>query len=164
MRYRPMQPSDLPGIFAIYDHEVLHGTSTFDTEPYDGIARQRWLTRHRAERYPVIVAEADDHTVAGWASLSPFSERRAYDRTAEVSVYIHEAHRRKGLARDLLGLLAAEAPSAGLGVLVARITSESAVSLHLHESLGFQRVGTLHRVGEKFGKLLDVVLLELLVE
>ena len=116
---------------------------------------------HREPRYCVLVAE-DGGTIVGWASLSAYSERRAYARTAESSTYVHRDHRRRGIGKDLLVRLIDAARSAGLKVLLARITAESTASLEMHASpAGFQRVGTLHGVGEKFGRILDVEILEL---
>lgn len=161
MQIRRFHELDLEDVFAIYDHEVLHGTATFDTTVYDGGARARWVERHRAARYPVLVAESDVGVVVGWAGLSPYSDRPAYARTSESSVYVHPQHRGRGVGRALMTELIGTARDGGLSVLLARITSESVASLGLHEALGFQRVGTLKRVGEKFGRILDVELLDL---
>jgi phosphinothricin acetyltransferase len=160
MLLRPFRPEDLDAVFAIYDDEVLHGTATFDTEPSTNESRQRWCLHHQGPRHPVIVAE-DGGVVVGWASLSPYSDRCAYARAAEVSVYVHRDHRGQGVGRALMTELIRAARSAGLGVALARITSESAASIALHRSLGFQRIGTMRRVGEKFGRILDVELLDL---
>jgi phosphinothricin acetyltransferase len=161
MILRAIRPADLDGVFEIYDDEVLHGTSTFDTEPYGANARQRWLAKHQSARYPAFIAETDDGTVAAWATLSPYSDRKAYDRTAETSVYVHKNHRRRGIARALVELVVSTSRELGLKVLIAKITSESTASLALHANLGFERVGVLRRVGEKFGRVLDVELLDL---
>jgi phosphinothricin acetyltransferase len=104
----------------------------------------------------------DAEQIVGWASLSPWSKRRAYAHTAEVSVYVHHEHRRRGFGKLLLQDLIKGARKAGLRVVLARVSrGETQASLLLHKSLGFQTVGTMHRVGEKFGRLLDVTLLEL---
>jgi L-amino acid N-acyltransferase YncA len=161
MLVRRFRDEDLDGVFAIYDYEVLHGTATFDTEVYDSGARARWMKRHASARYPALVAQSADGVVLGWATLSPYSDRRAYARVSESSVYVHRGHQGRGIGRALLVSLIATAKEVGLSVLLARVTSESAVSLALHEAVGFQRVGTMRRVGEKFGRILDVVLLEL---
>jgi L-amino acid N-acyltransferase YncA len=161
MLVRRFREEDLKAVFAIYDDEVLHGTATFDTEVYDSEARARWAERHTSARYPALVAESAEGVVVGWASLSPYSDRSAYARTSESSVYVHRDHQGRGIGRALLVSLIATAKEVGLSVLLARITSESAVSVALHEALGFQRIGTMRRVGEKFGRVLDVALLDL---
>lgn len=159
MRIRPATADDLDAIFEIYEAEVLLGVATFDTEPYSPEQRRAWLDAHQSPIHPAIVAdEAGD--VIGWASLSRFSTRCAYDRTAEVSVYVHENHRGKGVGKALLAELIRLGRDAGLGVLLARIAAEQVPSLGLHLALGFQHVGTMRRVGMKFGRVLDVELLD----
>ncbi|RMH29380.1 MAG: N-acetyltransferase family protein [Planctomycetota bacterium] len=159
MRTRPATPDDLDPIFEIYEHEVLHGVATFDLDPFTPEERRAWFDRHGPPAHPVIVAQ-DGDTVVGWAALSPFSSKRAYARTAEVSVYVHKDHRGRGVGRALLGELIRLGRAGGLGVLLARIAAEQVPSLGLHLSLGFQHVGTMRRVGEKFGRVLDVELLD----
>jgi L-amino acid N-acyltransferase len=160
MRVRAAAAEDLPAIFAIYDHEVLTGVATFDTEPFSEAQRRQWLEKHGDARHPALVAD-EGGTVVGWATLSAWSDRCAYARAAEVSVYVHPDHQRRGVGRTLLAALIDAARQAGLGVLLARITTESAVSLRLHEAAGFRCFGTMRRVGEKFGRILDVELLDL---
>jgi phosphinothricin acetyltransferase len=152
--------ADLPAIADIYNHEVAHATSTFDTEPVTLDSRRAWLEAHDPARHPVIVAERAGQVV-GFASLSSWSERCAYARAAEVSVYVHRDHRGSGAGRALLAELIERGRTAGLGVLLARISAESQASLRLHESLGFQRIGTMRRVGEKFKRILDIELYDL---
>lgn len=161
MQIRRFAQHDLEAVFAIYDYEILHGTATFDTVIFDAVARAAWAERHGSPRYPVLVAESEEGVVLGWASLSPYSDRCAYTRAAESSVYVHRDHQSHGVGRALLVRLIETAKEVGVAVLLARITSESAVSLRLHESVGFQRIGTMRRVGEKFGRLLDVALFDL---
>lgn len=156
---RPATEADLPGIFAIYDEQVLRGTATFDTVPKTAAERLEWFRANPGNRYPVLVAEAAGG-IAGWARLYQWSPRRAYDRTAEDAVYVHPDARGGGLGRCLLRELLSRAPSAGVGVVIARIVEGNPASLRLHEALGFTSIGVMRRVGEKFGRLLDVRLLE----
>ena len=158
--FRLARASDVREIADIYNHEIEHSTATFDTELVSLDERRRWLAAHASDAHPVVVAEVNS-AVAGWASLSPWSERCAYSRAAEVSVYVHREFRGRGLGRSLLQQLIARARTAGLGVLLARIVSESDGSVALHASLGFEQVGTMRRVGEKFGRILDVELMDL---
>ncbi len=159
MRMRPATEADLPAIFAIYDREVLHGTATFDTEPKSMAERLAWLRDDAGGRYPILVAEIDG-AVAGWARLYAWSNRCAYARAAENAVYVHEQQRGKGVARTLLAELIRLAPQRGVHVLLARIVEGNPASLALHEKLGFTPIGVMRRVGEKFGRVLDVRLLE----
>ena len=151
---------DLPAVFAIYNEQVLDGTATFDTVPREVGRDDAWLTDRDPARHPVLVAETGGEVV-GWGSLSPWSERRAYDRTAEESVYVHSSHRSKGIGRALLAALVERGRAAEIGVLVARIADAQPASVALHESVGFVRFGTQRRCGEKFGRLLDVELMDL---
>ncbi len=157
---REAREGDLPGIFAIYDREVLHGTATFQTEVSTPSQRSDWWSAHRNPRYPALVAEIGG-SIVGWATLSQWSPRRAYDRTAEDSVYVAPEHHRRGVARALLRELLARARHNGVAVVLARTCEESVASIALHESLGFVTIGTMRRVGEKFGRLLDVRVLQL---
>lgn len=159
MRIRMATASDLDAIFSIYHDEVLHGVATFDTEEYTPEERGIWFDRHQSPTYPAIVMD-DDGAVIGWASLSQFSTKRAYDRTAEVSVYVHTDHRGRGVGKRLLAELLQLGRERGLGVLLARIAAEQVPSIGLHLSLGFQHVGTMRRVGEKFSRILDVELFD----
>lgn len=159
---RPATQDDLAGIFEIYDHEVLTGTATFETTPRSPAQRLEWLAAHSPDRYPITVCqESPGAPVAGWARLYPWSPRPAYARTAENSVYVSRAHRARGIGRALLSDLVARARTAGIRVIIARIAEGNPASGRLHASAGFRPVGTLRRVGEKFGRILDVHILEL---
>lgn len=151
---------DLGAIFDIYNEQVLHGTATFDTVPKDAAKDARWLTGRDLSRHPVLV-RVDDGEVVGWGSLSAWSDRCAYARAAEVSVYIRKDRRGRGYGRELLGAVVERGRAAGLGVLLARIAEGNPVSIALHERFGFRRIGTMRRVGEKFGRVLDVELMDL---
>lgn len=160
--------ADLPAIFEIYNEQVMHGTATFDTEPRVLPRDEAWLTARDVSRHPVIVAvdgagAATDGEVVGWASLSQWSPRRAYDRTAEESVYVRADKRGQGLGGLLLREIVARArrPGSPVRVLVARIADSNPVSIRLHEAAGFTRIGTQRRCGEKFGRVLDVELMDL---
>jgi len=159
MKLRAATEADLPGIFAIYDHEVLHGTATFDTEPKSAAERVAWLRDDGNGRYPILVADVDG-AVAGWARLYAWSNRCAYARAAENAVYVSRDHRGRGVGRALLEELIRLAPGRGIHVLLARVVEGNPASLALHEALGYQTIGVMRGVGEKFGRVLDVRLLD----
>lgn len=159
MKIRAATEADLPGIFAIYDREVLQGTATFDTEPKTPAERLAWFRDDGHGRYPILVAELDG-TVAGWARLYAWSNRCAYAGAAENAVYVHEAHRGRGVGRALLGALQVQAPQRGIRVLIARVVEGNAGSRALHEAAGFQTIGVMREIGEKFGRRLDVRLMD----
>lgn len=156
---RTAAPGDLAAIFRIYNHEVEHEISTFDTTPKVLGIDDGWLTA-REPRYPVIVAD-EDGGIRGWASLSQWSPRGAYSRTAEVSVYVDRDHHGRGLGRRLLSELIGLAPAGDIDVLLARVVGGNPSSMALHHALGFHQFGIQRRCGEKFGRILDVALLDL---
>lgn len=160
---RDATSQDLAGIFAIYDHEVLHGTATFDTEPKNADQRLEWLAAHLSPKYPALVAvdPRRPSDILGWATLSPWSPRAAYARSAENSVYVRESARGMGVGRELMRHLVLSARANRIAVIIARIADGNPPSIALHKRCGFKPVGTLHRVGQKFGQILDVHILEL---
>lgn len=154
IRLRPATPEDIPAITEIYNEAILTTTATFDTELKTADERLAWLNKHD-DRHPVLVA-VQDGQVAGWASLSAWSDRCAYADTAETSFYVHSKFRGKGIGRKLKEAIIDEATRLEFHTLIARVAEESHESIHLNESCGFVHVGTLREVGRKFGKLLGV--------
>ncbi|HMK38025.1 MAG TPA: GNAT family N-acetyltransferase [Bacteroidota bacterium] len=158
---RPALPGDLEAITAIYNDAVMTTTATFDTEPKSPAEQLAWLHAHGG-RFAVLVA-AEDGVVLGWTSLSRWSDRSAYDDTAETSVYVRRDSRGRGIGRKLEAAIIEHARNARFHTLIARIAGESRASLRLHESLGFVRIGTMKEVGRKFGRLLDVHMLQMML-
>lgn len=155
---RPATVKDIKAITDIYNEAVLTTDATFDIEPKTADERRVWLAHH-GPKHPILVAEVNG-AVIGWASLSEWSPRRSYAGTAEISLYIKEGFRGKGAGRRLLEDIMREGERAGLHTVLARIVTGNAVSIHLHESVGFEHVGVMQEVGEKFGRLLDVLLMQ----
>jgi phosphinothricin acetyltransferase len=156
---RPARAEDAPAIAAIYNEAVVGSTATFDTEPKSVEERAEWLAAHD-ERHPVLVVEQDG-IVAGWGSLSRFGDRAAWDHTVEISVYLAATHQGRGLGPAMTTALVDAARELGHHVVVARICSENVASVAMTERAGFTRAGTLHEVGRKFDRWLDVDILEL---
>jgi L-amino acid N-acyltransferase YncA len=150
--------ADLPAITRIYNEAILTTTATFDTQRQNIRQRQRWFRQHGKD-YPIIVAEFDGQVV-GWASLSPWSERVAYRETAETSFYVKSEYRGRGIGRQLKSRIIEEARQLGFHSLIARVAEGSDASLRVNERAGFRHVGTLKEAGRKFGKLLDVHILQ----
>lgn len=161
MLIRPATPADVAAITEIYNQAVLHTTASFDTEPKSVADREVWLSA-RMPQHPVLIAE-DDGAVVGWGALSRYSERPAYDATVEISIYVHEEHQRKGVGRAITVALLDAASRGPLHSILARICSENVGSIAMVRSLGFTESGTMHEVGRKFGRWLDVVTWEYLV-
>ena len=155
---RPAKLDDAAAIAEIYNEAILTTTATFDTETKSIEDREQWLKAHD-DRHPVLVAVVDG-AVVGWAAITQWSDRPAYADTAETSFYVHSAHRGRGIGRALKTAIISEARRLGFHTLIARIAEGSVESLHLNERAGFVHVGTLKEVGRKFGRLLDVHILQ----
>jgi phosphinothricin acetyltransferase len=142
----------------IYNDAIQNTTATFDTQPKTLKEQQAWFVNHQP-RHPVLVAEQDG-IIVGWASLSKWSDRCAYSDTAEASIYIRKEYRGRGIGGQLLEMLLAEGKSINLHTVIARIADGNKASLALFKSKGFNDIGVMKEVGRKFGKLLDVYLMQ----
>ena len=155
---RPAKLEDLNRITEIYNEAVQKTVATFDTEPKTLEEQRAWFENH-GWKYTILVAELK-RVVSGWASLSKWSDRCAYADTAEISLYVLEEFRGQGLGKKLLEAIVGEGEKVGLHTVIARIAEGNRVSIHLHESLGFEHIGIMREVGRKFGRLLDVYLMQ----
>lgn len=151
--------SDLPGIASILNREIEQTVNCFRTRPLTPTDARQWWRARENGRYPAWVAELDSQVV-GWASLSRWSAYEAYDATAEVSVWVLPIAQRQGLGKQFFSEMIEFAVGSGFRVLLSRIEAQNHPSLRLHERFGFTPVGTMHNVGEKFGQILDVVIME----
>ena len=158
---RASTESDIPAITAIYRHHVLHGTGTFEIDP----PSEQDMTARRADvlsrDLPYLVAEGDDGRILGFSYANWFKPRPAYRFSAEDSIYLAEAARGQGVGSQLLAALSQAAETAGVRKLIAVIgDSANAGSVGVHRAQGFAHVGVLKDCGWKFGRWLDVVLME----
>jgi phosphinothricin acetyltransferase len=154
-------PDDAAAIRAIYNHEVINTTATFDLVPRSLEDQREWLTA-RSGAFSALVVEHDG-VVVGFAALSPYKERAAYRTTVEDSVYIDRAHHGRGAGKLLLGAIVDVARSSGFHTVVARIEASGVASRALHTSCGFTLVGVEREVGRKFNRWLDVAVMQLLL-
>lgn len=157
---RPARDEDIAAITAIYTHHVLHGTGTFETTPpsAEDMAGRRADVLSKGLPY-LVLADADQ--VVGFAYCNWFKPRPAYRFSAEDSVYLTTNSGGKGWGRLLLTELATQAERVGVRRLIAVIgDSANAGSIGVHQSLGFTHVGVLRACGWKFGRWLDVVMME----
>jgi L-amino acid N-acyltransferase YncA len=145
MKIRDAVESDLPAIIKIYNAAVATRVATAQLEPVTVEGRRNWLEQHSPDRHPFWVLEID-RQIAGWLTLKPFLPRCAYRGTAEVSVYVDERFRRRGVARTLLSEAIARAPSLEINAIVGLIFAHNEPSLKLFEEVGFRRWGLLPRV------------------
>ncbi|MDB5896059.1 MAG: family N-acetyltransferase [Rhodoferax sp.] len=157
---RASRDEDVAAITAIYAHHVLHGTGTFETIAPEAAEMGQRRADVLSKGLPYLVAE-EAGQVLGFAYCNWFKPRPAYRFSAEDSIYLAPDLAGKGLGKQLLAGLAAEAERAGVRKLIAVIgDSANAGSVGVHRTLGFTQVGVLKSCGWKFGKWLDVVLME----
>ena len=157
---RPSTDLDVPAITAIYGHHVLNGTGTFETTPpseSDMAARRADVL---SKALPYLVAEQGGKVV-GFAYCQWFKPRPAYRFSAEDSIYLHPDAAGQGFGKHLLTALIREAEAAGIRKLIAVIgDSSNGGSVGVHKALGFAPVGVIKSCGWKFGRWLDIVLME----
>jgi L-amino acid N-acyltransferase YncA len=153
---------DLPAINAIYNHYVLHSTCTYQETPETEESRLAWFQSRSLELHPVIVAE-EAGAILGWAALAPFRTRSAYRFTVEASIYLHPDFLGRGLGTMLLRELIRLARAAGYHSIMGGASADQTASVAVQEKLGFQRVALYKEVGYKFGKWLDVIYLQLML-
>ena len=161
MELRLATIDDAEPIRQIYNLEVTTSTATFDLVPRSLDEQRTWQSERSGAR-AVLVAEREGG-VCGFGSLSPWRDRPAYATTVEDSVYVHRDHRGKGVGAALLTALVATATAHGFHACMARIVGGHDASIALHQRCGFEVVGTEREVGRKFGRWLDVVLMERLL-
>jgi len=160
LNIRPATQNDLGQITEIYNDAIEKTTATFDTEPKTLEQQESWFASHDAG-HPVFVAE-EEGLVLAWASLSQWSDRCAYSQTAEISLYVKEEYRQKGIGKQLMEATIQAGKEAGLHTVIARIAGSNKISADLCQSFGFRYIGTMREVGKKFGNLLDVHLMQLI--
>ncbi len=149
----------LPGILAIYNHEVEHSTAIWNDVLVDIDNRRDWWQGRTGAGFPILVAVAGDD-VLGYASYGPFRPFDGYRKTVEHSVYVAEAARGHGVGSALLTALETEARRGKLHVMLGGIAAENQPSLRLHRKLGFAETGRMPEVGQKFGRYLDLVFMQ----
>lgn len=158
---RPSTADDLPAITAIYAHAVEHGTGTFELEAPDQAEMARRRDDVLAKGLPWLVAEDPDGAVIGYAYANHFRPRRAYRFCLEDSIYLAEAARGRGVGRALLEALLARCEALGARQMLAVIgDAANAGSIGVHRRCGFEHGGVLKAAGWKFGRWLDVVIMQ----
>jgi phosphinothricin acetyltransferase len=156
-RHRIATRDDLPQIVDIYNATIPSRAVTADLEPVSVESREAWFAEHTADRRPLWVVEQETR-IAAWLSFSDFYGRPAYARTAELSVYIHEAFRRRGLGSYLLLQALRTAPNIGVDTLIGFVYGHNGASLALFQKHGFAQWGFLPRVTVLDGVERDVLI------
>ena len=145
MIIRDAVEADLPAIVEIYNAATATRVSTALLEPVSVEERLPWFRRHSPDQFPLWMAEIDEQ-VAGWLSFHEFIRRPAYRGAAEISLYVHEKFRRRGIGRELLEKAIADAPRLHARALVGYVLGHNEASLRLFERAGFERWGCLPRL------------------
>lgn len=164
VRVRLATIDDAEATRAIYNREVSGSTVTFDLVPRTVEAQRAWISAHAGAHPAVVAVDEDTGAVAGFGSLSAYRDRPAYSTTVEDSVYVHHDWRGRGVGRLLLAELVRLATVHGFHAVMARIVGGHEASIRLHESCGFALVGVEREVGRKFGRWLDVALMQRLLQ
>ena len=154
---------DLPEILDIYNDAILNTTAVYDYNPHTLEMRQAWFAAKQRDGYPVFVAEVDGE-VAGFSTFGPFRPWAAYKYTVEHSVYVAQQFRKRGIGRLLVKTVIDFARQMDKHVILAGIDSANEVSIRMHKQLGFMETATLKQVGYKFGRWLDLVFMQLVLD
>ena len=154
LKIRNFNKQDWASVAKIYAEGIATGIATFETEvPSFGIWDEKFIEECR------LIAESNGE-IAGFAVLSQVSKRKVYKGVAEVTIYIAESQRGKGIGKQLLNTLILESEKEGFWSLQAGIFSENVPSIELHESCGFRTVGIRDKIGKRNGVWHDNVLME----
>ena len=159
MEIRDAVESDFSPITAIYNDILTNSTAIYSDQPATLEQRIAWWRERQRLKYPVLVA-VDGDTVLGFASFGDFRTWPGYRYTVECTIHLSGMARGRGIGTQLMTLLVARARDAGKHVMIAGVDSENIASLRFFERLGFERVAYLPEVGHKFGRYLNLHLLQ----
>ena len=156
---REATSDDAEAIRLIYNHEVENETSTMDLVPRTLETQREWIAA-RSGAFCAVVAVDSSETVLGFGALSEYKDRSGYRSTVENSVYVRRDVARRGIGKQILLHLLETATVSGFHSVIARIEAQSLASRGLHSSCGFELVGVEKQVARKFGKWLDIAVMQ----
>ena len=154
---------DLPGILEIYNNAVLNETSIWNDDIADLADRRAWWQTRVSRGFPVYVADVDG-AIAGYGMFAEFRPHQGYRFTVEHSIYVATPAQRRGIGSVLLTRLIAEARRANKHAMVGGIAADNVASIALHVRFGFIERARMPQVGFKFGRWLDLVLMQKLLD
>lgn len=160
---REATAEDMPKINEIVNWYIRETTANWSWEERSEQEAMAWFEAHRPPYHPVYVID-DGGCVLAYGSLSHFRPRAGYWPVAENSVYVRHDCKGMGLGKALMQRLIADAKASGLRVITAWVSDDNTESVRFHEKLGFRSVGALTNIGEKFGRRLGVVIMQLDLE
>jgi L-amino acid N-acyltransferase YncA len=150
---RISRTTDLPALVAIYNQAIASHTATADTLPFTVETRRGWFAAHDPASYPIYVCEDENGMVLGYLSISPYRDRPALARTAEVSYYVDYHHHGRGIGSLLMEYALKDCTRIGRRVLIAIVLEWNVPSIALLKKYGFERWGYLPEVVEFSGNL-----------
>lgn len=156
--FRDAKIEDLPCIVDIYNSTVPGRMVTADTEAVTVNDRLNWFNEHTPAKRPLWVVEYEGE-ICAWVSIQSFYGRPAYKATAEVSIYLHEDYRGKGLGKTILSKVIEECPKFEIDTLLGFIFGHNEPSLGLFTSFGFEKWAHLPKVAELDGIKRDLLIL-----
>ena len=160
---RPATLDDAEAIRQIYNYEVEHTTATFDLVIRSLDEQRAWLAARSGAFATIVAADHRSAEVLGFSSLSPYKERAGYRTSVEDSVYVRRDAHGQGIGRLLLSHALDVAEGSGFHAVMARIEATGTASRALHARCGFELVGVEREIGRKFGRWLDVALMQCLL-
>ena len=160
MNIRKVVPADAEQIAAIYNYYILNTHHTFETEPLSAEEMQRRIGEANAD-YPFLVAD-DNGEILGYAFATQFKLRQAYEHSAEVSIYIKNEAKLKGIGTELYTQLFEELGESYVHAIIAGIALPNDASVRFHEKLNFRKVAHFNEIGYKLGRWIDVGYWELI--
>lgn len=159
---RGATPEDIPRIVEIYNHEVTHGRSNYETRRHSINERLQWLEALLASQYPVLCATRGGRVV-GFAALTPFHPLTGYRHTVTGSLYVDVAHRRSGVGASLSSALLSVARAKGFHTIIAGVNAENRACIELLRTVGFRRVGYFREIGQRNGDWQDDICLQVIL-
>ncbi|NLM60417.1 MAG: N-acetyltransferase [Clostridium sp.] len=156
--FRNAEINDLPIIVDIYNSTVPSRRVTADTEPVSVDDRLNWFNEHNPEKRPLWIIEYGGE-ICGWASLQSFYGRPAFDATAEISIYLHENYRGKGIGKKVLNKIIEECPRLEIDTLLGFIFAHNEPSIQLFASFGFEKWGLLPGIAKFDGIRRDLLIM-----
>ena len=158
-KIRPATRDDLPAISGIYNWAVNQTFATIDSEPLDAEEIDNWWDKHASHNIVLVAVEDSDDGVVGWARLLPWKQRGV--DVVEDLVYVDPVHHGRGIARELLTRLIEEARSTTeCETIIATVATDNRPGMELHQKLGFEPLGTIKDGAYKFGRWMDLTLLQ----
>lgn len=158
MSIRNASTKDLDNILSIYNWAVEETVATFDTELKNLNDHRDWF-KDFDNGYPLKVIEVENKII-GFGLLKAFSDRKAYDTTCELTIYILPGHQRQSLGSQMMDELISSAKEKNIRVILSKIEASSSASINIHKKFGFETVGTMNKVGFKFDRWLDVTIMQ----